>query len=420
MAICLGIGRALGFLRDTLVMNFFGTTYEADIAVLILTTQDLLLNFFLGSAFSIALMPDFVAKNNNFGRTAYEYHKKLTPFLIAAITLLILNIDFVVHFLAPGMPSEYQQQLARYLPISFLCIPFTVYASITGAALNSFGVFALPSFGGAIFNFTVCSFLIFAFTFANVNPFYSIAVGVVFGSILRWLVQFRSLPLKKPLLPHQKTKINFKGFRQLYLSALLSSSCIFIIPIIARIFASKQGVGQIAIFSFVSKLIDFPISFFSGIVITILIPRLIKTKNNWKTIHYSTSLLLLFFSVVLLLIYFFSDVIVSLLLAFGKVSNENVVEISKQLKNASLMLPSYGVTCFLIAALATTKYAKFYGILCLTLNVIFYFLGPFYIEKISDIYTALICIYSTLGLVGFGLTIFQFKNCPQRKNVIQC
>lgn len=417
---CLGIGRVLGFLRDILIINFFGKTYSADVAVLILTIQDLLLGFFMGSAFSIALMSDFVGRVSNLGSIIYAYHKRLTFILIPIIFLFIFNIHFIIDCLAPGIPLEYKNQLAKYLPISIFSIPFTIYASITSSALNFIGFFVLPSLGNAILNFIVCLFLVMPFIFIGIDAFYSIALGVVFGALIRWIIQLKKIPFKRPTLDHKIIEINFKRFLNLYSGALLSSSSIFIIPIIARIFASEQGMGEIAIFNFVSKLIDFPISFFSGMVTTILIPRLIKIDNNWKVIFYSVLGLFFFFVFVLLGLYFLSDTLVGMLLMFGKVSSENISEIAYQLRNASWVLPGYGVTFFLVAAMATTKYSNFYGILCLTLNVLFYCFGHLYIKKFSDIYVVLNFIYSTLGVIGFILILIQLKFYPSKENSTQC
>lgn len=405
-------------MRDILIVNFFGATYEADMAVLIVTVQDLLLNFFLGSAFSVALMPDFIRKNTGLGNVVYAYHKKFTFSLLVIIILFILNINIVIHYLAPGLPLEYQHQLTSYLSISIFSIPFIVYASITGAALNSIGVFVLPSLGTAIYNFVVCVFLILPFMVIKIDPFYSIAMGVAFGAILRWAIQFKKLPFEQPILRNKTPMLNLKKFFKLYSGALLASSSIFILPIIARIFASEQGMGQLAIFNFVSKLIDFPISFLSGVVTTILIPKLIEPKNNWKMIYYSVLGLFFAFLIILLGTYLLSDIIVGILLMFGKVSSKNMAEISEQLRNASLMLPAYGVTFFLVAALATTKYSKFYGVFCFILNILFYCFGHLYIKKFSDIYTVLIGIYSILAVVGFTLSLIQVKSSTPKEHVI--
>lgn len=417
---CLGIGRVLGLFRDILIVNFFGKTYSADVAVLILTIQDLLLGFFMGGAFSIALMPDFVGRGDNLSSIIYAYHKKLTLILVPVIFLFIFNIYFVIDCLAPGIPFEYKNQLAKYLPISIFSIPFTIYASITSAALNFNGFFVLPSMGNIIFNFIVCIFLILPFIFIEINVFYSISLGVVLGAIIRWAVQLKKFSFKRSTLENKNTNINFKQFFKIYVGALLSSSSIFIIPIIARIFASEQGMGQIAIFNFVSKLIDFPISFFSGMVTTILIPKLIKIDNNWRIIYYSVLALFFFFLFVLLGMYSLSNIIVNMLLMFGKLSSENISEISNQLRNAVWILPGYGVTFFLVAALATTKYSNFYGILCISLNILFYFCGHLYIKQLSDIYIVLNCIYLTLGITGFILVMIQLKFYTSKENSTQC
>lgn len=420
MSFCIGLGRLFGFLRDILLVNFFGKTYAADVAVLILTLQDLLLSFFLGSAFSIALMPAFAEEENNIGAIIYDYHKILTFILIPIVFLLLFNIHFVIDCLAPGIPLEYKNQLAKYLPISIFSIPFTVYASITGTALTFQGFFFLSTVGSAILNFIVCIFLILPFVFIGIDAFYSISIGVVLGAVIRWVVQLKKIPFKRPTIHHKTAVINFKNFLKAYAGALLSSSSIFILPIIARIFASEQGMGKIAIFNFVSKLIDLPISFFSAIVVTIIIPKLIKSVNNWKMIYSSALGLFFFFLFILGAMYFLADSLVNLLLMFGKVSSENIYEISIQLRNASLILPAYGVTFFLVSALSTTKYSNFYGILCLTLNILFYFFGHLCIKEFSDIYVVLNYIYSTLGIIGFILVLIQLKFCTPRKNVIQC
>lgn len=420
ITLCITLGRLLGFFRDILVVSFFGKTYAADMAVLVLTTQDLLLNFFLGSAFSLALMSSFVGKQHILPCIIKAYQRKFTLILIIVVGLLILNISSVINLLAPGLPLVYQAQLGKYLVISVFSIPFTVYAAITAAALNFKEIFILPSLGTAIFNFIICFFIVVSFAFEALNPFYCISIGVVFASLLRWLIQQKDFSFSGLFSISQMNNLNLKEFSKKYLSTMLATSSVFIIPIIARAFASEQGMGQVAIFNLVSKLIDFPITLFSGTVVTILIPRLVKLNNQWQTIGYSALGLMVFFSFALLGTYLLADHIINVIFIFGKFSDINLIEVSSQLKIASLSFPVYGVTFFLVSALSTTRYAKVYGILCLVLCIFFYVVGRAYISNLYDIYIGLIAIYSILCLVGFIIIALEIRFSVPRKKAIRC
>jgi putative peptidoglycan lipid II flippase len=403
VTVCLGIGRILGFIRDIAITNFFGQTYQADMAVLILTTQDLLLNFFIGNAFPLALMAVFAKNANALRHCVYDFHKILTPLMIAVIFVVIFNINYVVSWLSPGLPLPFNEQVSKYLLVSMLSIPMTIYAAILSSALNFSNLFSAPALGNAGFNFIICCSLLLCWMFPVLNPFYTISVGVITGAFFRWGYQLIYLPKESADDCKNTLKIDKKGFFFHYLKLLFSTSIIFILPIIARAIASEHGMGQISIFNFISKIIDLPVMLISGAVVTVLMPKLIKPESNTKAIMFSCAFLFFIFSIVAVIVYFTAPYVIQILLSFGKFSSDNLLLIEKQLQMASVMLPAYSVAFFLATAIATTEFSRIYPILCLSSIAILYYFGAHHIQEPIHIYIYLACNYLVFCFLAIAL-----------------
>lgn len=414
ITVCLGLGRVLGFFRDIIIINFFGQTYAADMAVMILTTQDLLLNFFMGSAFSLATMAGFLNHKASLRQIVYQYHKKMAIFLILITLILVLSTKIIISVMSPGLPSIYQSKLSQYLMISMISIPLTVYATIASSALNFSGFFIVSSLGNLAFNFIICCSILACFVFVDIDPFYAIAFGVLIGAFVRWGMQIFYLSSDEHVT---NNKVNMRHFFKKYSTALFSTSIIFIVPIIARAFASEMGMGQISIYNFISKIIDLPVMLISGAVVTILTPLLIEKTDEQSNIKKPSIVLFLIFSLISVVLYFLSDYIVHILLIFGSFTAENKGVIAEQLKMGSTILPAYSVAFFLSTALATTKFSKIYPSLCLLILGTTYFFGQKHITSLSDIYIYMNVVYSFFVLSA-GILIFCQKGSLEiKKNI---
>lgn len=420
ITIFLGISRIFGFFRDVGVATLMGPTYAADMAVLILTTQDLLLNFFIGNAFPLALMSTFMGQESSLKQLVYKMHGKVTVGLIIVLCVLCYNMNVLVDWLSPGLPSPYNTEVIDYLMISMMSVPFTIYASIVSSALNFSEKFISPALSNAVFNIIICAALLISSTYVWINPFYALATSVVVGAIVRWAMQLLDLSRLPQMTQKEKIYIDGKKFFAVYGKSLLSTSVIFIVPILARILASGQGEGQISIFNLISKLIDMPIMLISGAVVTVLTPKLLKTDQKEKTILWTSGLLFCVFSLIFCVFYMCSDLIIHTLLYFGKFPKDSLASVVHQFKTATWIFPFYSAAFFMSTAFATTTFSKIYPVLCAISISILYIVGKKYIITPTHIYIYMLANYFVFSVLGVCLVCLRKATYFFREEYSKC
>ena len=92
----IGLGRLTGFTRELLIAGNFGASQESDLIILILTTPDILINFLIGGALGIVLVPDLKSRNK---QESVIYYQK--------IMLIIASIFIFIWFLISLFFNEY-------------------------------------------------------------------------------------------------------------------------------------------------------------------------------------------------------------------------------------------------------------------------------------------------------------------------
>ena len=98
----IGLGRLTGFTRELLIAGNFGASQESDLIILILTTPDILINFLIGGALGIVLVPDLKSRTK---QESVIYYQK--------IMLIIASIFIFIWFLISLFQRIYFIFLAR-------------------------------------------------------------------------------------------------------------------------------------------------------------------------------------------------------------------------------------------------------------------------------------------------------------------
>jgi putative peptidoglycan lipid II flippase len=346
-------GRLSGFARDILLAASFGLSTQADIAILVLTLPDLLVGILLSGGLSVALIPA-LRKLSVPMASALFFQSSLIVFLSFSIFawVLAVNPNLWVTTLAPGIPTELIKSQSSIFVIVSLALPLAGLAGVTTAYHNANDRFLVAGLGTLFFNIVVVFSLIFGSK--NNQSVQVLAVGVILGSLLRWLSQLFTLHW------HQWQTIKAgilidKNLIKAFVAAATSASLILVVPVAIRAMASSIGVGQIAAFNYATKLVELPVGVLITTVSTVLYPHLCELYSNGeyqlaqqKTCQGLQRSILL--SVVILIPgIWFMDSIVNILLVRGKLDSVAAVPIV-QLTRIALL----GVPLVAISSLATT------------------------------------------------------------------
>jgi putative peptidoglycan lipid II flippase len=271
LSIALLAGRLTGLLREIQLASVFGVSADADLAVLLLTLPDLLVNLLLAGGLSAALVPRMRALDAGEAGALFRQATLLAlavfGFVAAAIALWP---GAALTVLAPGLPVDDKGRFA--MALTALAVPLTAAAGISGAYLNSRDSFFVVGLGTLIFN--ACILVALALGGRAAQPLLLLSIGIGAGALVRWLSQLLVLG-RQAWRPHPSRRRHLDGpLVRAFFAAAAASALMLLVPVIVRVVASGIGTGAIASFNYASKLVELPVTILLGSTFTVALSRL--------------------------------------------------------------------------------------------------------------------------------------------------
>ncbi|MDP3057371.1 MAG: murein biosynthesis integral membrane protein MurJ [bacterium] len=242
----------LGLVRDRILFGTFGTGDQLDIYYAAFRIPDTIFNLLIIGALSASFVPilskyfyrkeDALAwKTINDVMNIFLFSVILGSFLLAVFAPVLLK------FIVPGWSGEKFATTLALTRIMLLSPIFLTISSVVGAALQSSKRFMMFAFAPVVYN---AGIIIGAVFFAKSMGIYGVALGVILGSILHFLVQ---LPVLISLGYKYKISFNWKNpdVRRIFrimLPRTLSLGVNQINFFIITIFASFLASGSLSIF----------------------------------------------------------------------------------------------------------------------------------------------------------------------------
>ena len=192
-----GISMFLGFLRDILVANFFGTSVLLEAFVVSFRIPNLFRSI-LGEGFSDSVATPVLSEYQNDQQKLFKAGNHMLLFSgIALVVFTLLGIVFAKFFVTLLAPGFLNDPYKFFLTVSYSRITF-LYLFFIGLSVNSFAIlyslkrFFIPAVTPALLNVVfIIGLLFFVKDFKN----YILIICVVGGGVLQLLVPF--LVLKK-------------------------------------------------------------------------------------------------------------------------------------------------------------------------------------------------------------------------------
>ena len=268
----IALGRFAGFIREAILARRFGLGPDADVAVLVLTLPDAVLNLLIGAAMGAALVPALAAARQRDGQVAVDrLHSQVAVLAMAVGVVLTVLLVWagpgLVRALAPGLSAEQVARAGELVGIALWAIPLTVLSSVLGAGLQERERFASTSLGTLWFNGAVIAgLLLWSGALA------AIAWAMLVGAALRVVGQAAEWRLSGgrwrwgPWLPERRMAVA-------YGEVLVASAALLLLPLAGRWFASFAGPGAIAGYTYASKLFELPLQVLVTVFATALFPR---------------------------------------------------------------------------------------------------------------------------------------------------
>ena len=117
------LGRISGYGRDFTISLLSGANKETDIAFLILTLPDLIINIILAGGLSTTIIPILGTLNDKDKKKIAGQIITLTAILFISISIFIsINAEYTLRLLAPGIKHiGYTNNTLPLIIISFIC-----------------------------------------------------------------------------------------------------------------------------------------------------------------------------------------------------------------------------------------------------------------------------------------------------------
>ncbi|OZI68271.1 murein biosynthesis integral membrane protein MurJ [Bordetella genomosp. 1] len=349
-------GRLTGFLREAVLARSFGASADADAAVLLLTMPDLLVNLLLAGGLTAALIPEFKALDRTRAANLFVQSSLMIGATFLALAALIAVFPgAMLGLLAPGLVPEAYANGVAAVRIMAWAIPLSALAGVSGAYLQANERFLAAGLGTLIFNACVIAALLVPS--APVGLITALALGINAGAFLRWAVQVSVLPRARP----QGWRTSWLISRPLllrYVQALLSSSILLAVPVLARAYASTSGEGGIAIFNYASKLVDLPLAVFISLIASVTFPRLsqhfgesIDSEPGRQLLAQAMRLTILLSITVALVCAWYAEPLAAMIFGQGSLSDPDLARLARLAAIGFISLPMQGACYMLTAAL---------------------------------------------------------------------
>jgi putative peptidoglycan lipid II flippase len=354
LSLALLAGRLTGLLRELELAALFGISPTADMAVLLLTLPDLLVNLLISGGLSAVLVPRFTRLQGAQAMALFRQASLAVVMLFgAAGLLLVLWPQSLFQLLAPGVPPSMLPSPDALIGVA-IALPLSGAAGVAGAYLNAGQRFLVVGSGTLFFNIGVLVALVLARN--STTPLTMLAVGIVAGAALRWAAQLALLP-GQVWFAKATGKLVDAGLAKAFMAATVSSALVLFAPIIVRAMASMLGPGVIASFNYAQKLVELPVTILITSISTVALSRLsaLFAQNKGAdavaaTIRDTQYALMVAIAVAVFGIAF-ADSVVHVIFARGKMDEFALQRITDLVKIAMLGVPALAISSMATAYL---------------------------------------------------------------------
>ncbi|MEE9591836.1 MAG: lipid II flippase MurJ, partial [Thermodesulfobacteriota bacterium] len=189
------LSRVFGYIRDAVIAAMFGAGFHTDIFFVAFRIPNFFRRLVGEGALAASLVPVFTEEiTTGTEERGKELASKIfTIFSIIFLILTVLGIVFsghLVRILAPGFAPD-ENKLILTISMTRWMFPFLFFIGLMAVAmgiLNSMRHFMAPALSPVLFNIAIIVSAIYLSAYF-VDPIYALAVGVVLGGLLQFLLQ---------------------------------------------------------------------------------------------------------------------------------------------------------------------------------------------------------------------------------------
>jgi putative peptidoglycan lipid II flippase len=242
------VSRLLGLGRETTIAYFFGASGLVSAFQAASTIPTMIFDLLVGGMLSAALVPVFSdyarpERRREFGQVVGTVLSVIGLVVAGLAVGIMLLAEPLAHLVAGGLPPELLDVTASLLRIMTPAIWFLAVSGVVTGALFALKRFTFPAFAAAVYNLGI---IVAALLLNERLGIFSLAVGVLLGSVLQFLLQAPDL-LRARVVP--RIGLRHPALRRiwlLYLPILFGLLVSQVQVIIDRRLASGTGEQSLA------------------------------------------------------------------------------------------------------------------------------------------------------------------------------
>lgn len=345
------LSRVLGFLRETILANFYGTSMVADVFVLTLNIPGLIISI-VGSVIYMMYIPIYYDTKERLGEEgSLEFTNNILNILsVFSIIVAILGIIFaaqIIKVFAIGFEGEKFDLAVKFLRIMMLGVLFLSINKVQSSYLQVKDSYLPASLVGVVYNIIIIISIIASVRYGS----YYMAIGALLGLLGQVLLL---VPFMHKKDYRYKFYINLKDesilkMVKLSIPMMVGVAMSQLNVYVDKALASTLGDGRLSALNYASRLNDFVVALFVTSLITVIYPKLSQFVNNddkksfKKIIVKSSNCLLLVVVPITFGAIILAEPIVRVLLERGSFSSESTLMTSNALRLYAVGVIAYAV-----------------------------------------------------------------------------
>lgn len=375
-----GIGKLLGFARESIIAAYFGTSDAADVFFVASLVPTLLFTA-IGTAIQAGIIPLFMEERSKSKEHARDLISLLGTFLLVVSFLFIgvalLFTEPLIAVMAPGFNAE---QSALAVEITRIMIPSMVFLTLTSIStgvLNANKQFVLPAFSATVQNIVI---ILATVLLASTYGVYGLSVGVLVGALGQFLIQYPSFKKSDIGFNFQfrKNKQKILKIMMLFYPIIIAAISVQLNSLVDRMVSTGLETGSVSALNYANRLLWLPLSVILTPLITVLYPSIVEGalesyKKFFSIIQRGASLIIFASIPFMILMVISGDNLIELAFQRGAFSSE-----ATDITNQALLFYSAGLVFFALRdflmngfyALKKTKFAMYSCLGAVVVNIV--------------------------------------------------
>ena len=414
------ISRVLGLVREQVTAYLFGASDAVDAFKSAFRIPNLLRDMFAEGALSAGFIPIFSEKLRSGSREeAIRFAGLVFGALTATVAVIVLLMMVLTPQLVTIIAEGFEQvpgKLESTISLARLMMPFLLMVSLAAllmGILNSLGKFFVPAIAPALMNvgMIVCSIALTPFIDP---PVLSLAIGVLVGGALQFLVQYlalRKAGFKFPLIVDFANPDLWRLIFLILPTTVGLAATQINVAVVNRIASTDSGAVSYLDYAF--RLLHLPLGLFAIAIATVALPRLSAEAASGNTaqfghIHSSALRLGMFLSLpATMLMVLLAEPICSTVYHYGAFTSEDSLQTARALAMYAIGLPFFTlvrITVPAFYAMKDTRTPALISLISVLANVLMCF-------KLRDTFgfSGLALAASLAGTVNFALLTYLLR-----------